>query len=503
MTVLRVSLVLTAITLMSRGLGLLRDLAITYFYGATAETDSFYAATSLTYAAYIVIGVSLTSVTIPFLRESADGVERQAEYRTISAILNITALILIVFAIVGTLNADALAHALVGTKGAESTAIYIAMLMPSIVLLGSAGILSGLLNQRRVYSPVTAAPAMLNLAVIAAVLVPWTNKDMWIAVMGTLIGSVLFFVIQIPRLYGINYRHVWHVKADRQVIFRFFLPVLPVLAVAFVSYAYTFIDIAIASRLADGIVTAVSVATKLIQLPQGVIATGLTAASFPLLAAYIQRGDVPLAARLTANISLVILFFALPVTCFMAVTSDLIIGIVFGESAFTEEKLAVTARILGMNSLSLPALALNVFLLRIFYAREKWSVPLLAFGIGFLAKCVISYALFEKLGADTVAISTIFSCTLTTLIMVVFLNINLGDVFGTSFIFGLGRIVAASALVTALMLATRHRITFLVPDSWQIGIFLLLAFLAVATMAVLLHTLLRAEFALFKELRNR
>ena len=48
MSLLRISVVLTVIALLSRGLGLARDLAITYVYGATLETDSFYAATSLT-----------------------------------------------------------------------------------------------------------------------------------------------------------------------------------------------------------------------------------------------------------------------------------------------------------------------------------------------------------------------------------------------------------------------------------------------------------------------
>lgn len=502
MSLLRISVVLTVIALLSRGLGLARDLAITYVYGATLETDSFYAATSLTYAAYVIIGASLTSVTVPFLRESPEGVDREAELRAISSILNLTTLALFAVAIIGMFNADGISLLLVGSKGADTTAAFIIVLMPSIILLGSAGILSGILNQSRVFVPVSAAPALLNLCVIIAVLLPWQGGDISVAVLGTLVGSMAFFLIQIPRLHGISYRHCWRLDLDRASVVRFFGPAIPVLAVAFLTYAYTFVDIALASRLGDGIVTALNVAAKLIQLPQGLIAMGLTAASFPLLSSHIQKGELPLAARMTGRVSLVILFMALPVTAFMAVTSDLVIGIIFGKSAFSAEALSVAARILGVNALSLPALALNIFLLRVFYARQRWRIPVLAFAAGFAAKIVLSYGLIGLAGVDTLAVSTVLSATLTSFVMVIHVSADLSGAFGRTFRTSLARILLATVGLAALLAVSRQIVTYTAPGIWDAGLFALLAVQAALVMLGLTRALVRAEFALFKELRS-
>ncbi|MEM7441333.1 MAG: lipid II flippase MurJ [Pseudomonadota bacterium] len=502
MSLLRISLILTIIAMMSRGLGLARDLAITYVYGATPATDSFYAATSLVYAAHVIIGASLTGVTVPFLREGADDNGREAEFRTISSILNVTILALSVLTVFGMVYADVVARALIGTESATSTAGFIFILMPSVILLGAAGILSGILNQSHIFVPVSAAPALLNLFVIIAVLIPWRGSDVHIAIIGTLIGSIAFFLIQIPRLYGVKYRHNWRINLDKQQFSRFFGPAVPVLAVSFLTYSYTFVDIAFASRLGEGIVTAVNVATKLIQLPQGVIAMGLTAATFPLLSAYIKKGELSLAAQLTGNVSLTILFLALPTTAFMVVTSDLIIGIVFGKSAFTEEALDVTMLILRINAMSLPALALNIFLLRVFYAKEQWRIPLLAFATGFAAKCLLSYTFVDIAGVDIIAISTVLSVSLTTLIMTFHVNSVLQGAFGPKFTVGLSRILVAASGMAALLLFSRKALLRIMPDIWELGLLLLLAALGVLIMLILARTLFRAEFSLFWDRRS-
>lgn len=503
MSLLRISFVLTIVALLSRGLGLVRDIAITFVHGDTLATDSFYAATSLTYAAYIVVGASLTSVTVPYLRETADGSGRDAELRAISSILNVTALLLVALAMLGMFYSDVVAHALVGERGAEITAGFIFILMPSIILLGSAGILSGILNQSRVFFPVSAAPAMLNIFVIVAVLIPWGVNDIRTVLLGTLAGSVAFFLIQIPRLHGVNYRHTWRIRSEKRHFARFFGPAMPILAVSSLTYSYTFVDISLASRLGDGIVTSVNVATKLIQLPQGIIAMGLTAASFPMLSAYSHSNQFSHAARLAGNVSLVILMLALPVTAFLVVTADLVIRIVFGQTTFSQEGLVVTTRILGLSALSLPALALNIFLLRVFYALTTWRIPLLGFLAGFVVKLVFSHGLLGVLGIDTIALSTVLATSLTSLIMAVNLKDGLNCVFGTSFVAGVGRILIATILVTLLVVGARRVIMHLAPDLWDVGLFSVLAVLASLAMLVLLKSILRAELALFWQLRAR
>lgn len=112
MSLVRVSLGLTFLALLSRALGLGRDLAVTWAFGATLDTDAFYIASSLSNAAYVVVAVSLSNATIPFLAGLPDEGQGEAGLRAVSGLLNLVIVALAVLALGGLVGAGGIARLL-------------------------------------------------------------------------------------------------------------------------------------------------------------------------------------------------------------------------------------------------------------------------------------------------------------------------------------------------------------------------------------------------------
>ncbi|MGJ8585351.1 MAG: murein biosynthesis integral membrane protein MurJ [Marinosulfonomonas sp.] len=450
MNVFRVSFALTIIALISRVLGLGRDLAVTWSFGANAVTDSFYIAASFAYASYIIIGASLTSASIPFLSGKKIGNNSENAFRSISNLLNLVLLSLIVAAVFGILYADSISGIISQTEDIESrrnTTLFIMLLLPAIVGLGAAGLLTGILNHYHVFLPAAAAPALLNLSVIVCTFTFRTGFGIYSSIAGVLVGSLLFIGVQIPILYRVKYKHSWSIRLSDPNLFALIAATMPILAVAFLTFGYTFIDNFVGSMLDEGTVTAVNIATKLIQLPQGLIAMGLSIATYPKISELLAKNEIPEASQLLSKVSKIILFLAMPATIGLAVTSDLLVSSVFQKGPFSDAAADATSNIFGIMVIALPGFSLNVFLLRIFYAMKRWKGPVATYLIGFTIKLFLSLYLVDALGSSALSFSTVFAVYINSLLLLWLINKNMDSPFNLAFFLVILRVFLATAVM--------------------------------------------------------
>ncbi|NVJ64180.1 MAG: murein biosynthesis integral membrane protein MurJ [Flavobacteriaceae bacterium] len=495
MSILRTSVALTLLALLSRILGLGRDLTVAWVFGANAETDAFYIASSIANAAYVVIAASLTSVTIPLLTRRADP-DVKADNYFYGGLVNLVFLVLAGLAALGVSNADRIARIL-ASEASEAmiaqTADYIAVLMPTIALLGTAGMFSGLLNYNRVFLPVAFAPVLLNLSVVLNVVLFGRQFGLEAAVFGTFLGAVLFLAVQTPVFYRTGYRHIWRLALRGSATREFLASAWPVIAVALVSYAYAFVDISVGVRIGEGTVTGVNIASKLIQLPQGILAMGLTTAAYPLVARLVEAGNQGAAAVLTRKLAVIIVLFSTVAAVLILVQSDLIVSVVFGHGTFPPQAAAMTSDILAVLALALPALALNVTLLRVLYAARDWMTPLVAVLIAFVVKVVSAYALLGRFGIDAIALSTVVSVNFNAVLLMLFINHRVARPFNANFWASAAKVMAASVVIGALLSGLRYMTGEWLSEIPDIVVFFGISLTGTALFAVAALGLLRKE----------
>jgi putative peptidoglycan lipid II flippase len=237
-------------------------------------------------------------------------------------------------------------------------------------------------------------------------------------VYGTLIGAALFLLVQVPGL--IYYRFRWrpainlHHPGVQKVLALVGPRVLTVAAIQFIFYAQD----NIASRLAEGSVTALANGWLFMQVPETLIGTAIATVLLPTLSEQVTRGQSQ-AFHDTVNRGLrVLLALSLPVATLVAVGVRPVIDILGFDPAGAELVAWVTrAYLLGLVGHSL--LEVTV---RAFYAQQDARTPLKIYWAGALTFVVLGFALAWLIGPAGIALANAIVFTSIAGILLMVLN---------------------------------------------------------------------------------
>ncbi|MBI5956259.1 MAG: oligosaccharide flippase family protein, partial [Chloroflexi bacterium] len=149
----------------------------------------------------------------------------------------------------------------------------------------------------------------------------------------------------------------------------------PVMAGLLVSTTGIIIDRNLASRTGEGSIAAMNFATRLIQLPLGLVSTAIASATLPILSQV--AGDLEGFKRALAGGLKLIVFLILPATVGLAVLAMPVIAVLFQHGAFRAQDTAVTASALLLYLPGLPFAAVDQLFIFAYYARKNTLTPVL------------------------------------------------------------------------------------------------------------------------------
>ena len=452
MYAVRATILLLALQLLSRCLGIIREIAIAWRFGASASTDAYFVAFSIPNAFYVVVGTSLTAVIVPLLAKYEAQGQHHESMRVASLAINVVLLFIGMLALGGILGASKIAWALGGGFSAATlklTTQFTALMMPSIVFLSVAGVMAGLLNCRHIFGPPALGPIALNLVIILGALLAGAGgpRGMLGLVIATVLGSVSFAAIQLFSLRGIGYRHRWTFDIKDPVVKRIFNMLWPVVMLSGFNYLYTIIDFRLASAMTEGSITALNYASKLIQLPQGLFAMAVTTAIFPALSKLVHNAQEDEMASLLVKGLRVIIVLAAPAAVGLAVIGEPLIQLLFQRGAFGAQATTMTSSALLYMTIGLIGFCLNIPLIRAFYALQDLHTPLFVglFSVG--VKFLLSLALGETMKHNGLALATSIAVLLNASILALLMQRRLQCFLDYKFF-----IFARNVIITACLM---------------------------------------------------
>lgn len=419
--------------IISRVLGLLREVVLTNLFGAGIASDAFKIATIIPRTIYdLLIAGHVNGAIIPVLTEIIEKKGRDELWRLVSILLSIVTAIMALLVIFLQLFAPLMVLIFGGGKSPEAQALAVSLLRltsPALIFMGMFSIISGTLYALRSFTWPAFATSVFNAVIVIVALifspapeysmqvmdnyqVVWvaTRPDHGIMVMawGWLLGSVAYVVFQLPGLRGAKIRPTlnWN-HPDLRRIGMLYIPVMFSLVMDTLiirPFSYN-----LASGTGAGSISYMDYATTLIQFPQGLVATAISIAILPTLSrqavALNDQSDykdtLGLGMRLT--ISLI-----LPATVGLFVLAYPIIALLFEHGAFTADNTAITATVLRFYLIGLPFAAIDLLLVYAFYARQNTLTPaligLFSLVIYMIVAVVLlpSYGLYSLMIADSV-----------------------------------------------------------------------------------------------------
>lgn len=478
--------------LLSRVLGLVRDIIISAQFGTRPELDAYRATFNILDLIYLVVaGGALGSAFIPVFTGMIGDDREDDAWRLVSGVLNWVLLALVLACALIALLADPLVALTVGSGFDPAkralTAQILRLLLIQPVLLGLGGLAKATLESFDRFTLPAVGANLYNVGIIGgALLAPWLGIGglVW----GVVAGAALFLLVQLPGLRGVGARYRPALSVGTPGLRQVGQLLGPRL---FGQSAWQINMIAIASfasLLGSGAVAANGYALQLMLLPHGLIALSLGTVMFPRLARHYAAGDTPALRQEALGGVRSVLFLALPAAALLATLRLPVLRLLYQRGQFDAASTTLTAGALGFYALGLAAFAAAEILVRTFYAMHDTRTPVYI-GIGaVLLNIALGWSLLQvqaSLGMLALAFSIANTAEAAALLWQ--LRSRLGPP-GRAFWGALARMFAAAlacaAVSLALLALSQAALPFLRPGDnyrWPADFVPLALWLAVAT----------------------
>ncbi len=468
----RAALVLLLGNVLSRVLGLVREQTIAYLFGVSGAASSFVAASQVPTMVFdLLLGGAVTAALVPVF---ADYARNNREFSALfGAMLALAAVVLGAMVLALSIFAEPLVRVLVpgfasqaanqclisastataATGNNEAAADLLAqtvtltrLALPAAAFLGLSGVVNAALYAgHKPHYPAFCA-AVYNLSIIVTALALVGRFGIASLAVGVLVGSVGQLVFQAPGIWRMGLRPrlaLRHPGVPR--ILRLYAPVFAGLIITQLAIV---LDRNLASCTGQDSIAAMNYATRLVQLPLGLVGTAIALAVLPLLAAAGGRADTADFRRILSQGIRLILMLMLPVFALMVIWHQPIVALVYERGAFDASDADATGLALLLYSLQLPLTGLDQLFIFAYYARKNTLTPVLVgiLGIGFYL--AVALPLLQTLGMPGLVLANTVQNSGHALVMLWLLRRLLGGVGGADFGAFFARI-GASALIVA------------------------------------------------------
>lgn len=465
---------IVAWTTLSRVLGMLRDMAFAYFLGAGALMDGWAIAFKIPNLARRLFGEgAAASSLIPIYSEELHRDPRSAGRLALSVVTAVF-LLLSVLTLLGEAFIWLYYHLAATHDGTRLKLALSGVMLPYMVLICTAAILGGLLNAHQHFAAPAAAPAILNVFIIAAL---WIGGrilrvpqeiHVFVVAAAVLLAGVAQLGIQLPplRQRGIRLRPAWDVHAPsfRKVLLLMGPMILGLTATQINTLVNDFVALwlsgspekgqsfALFGRTIDyplweGAVSHLFYAQRLYQFPLGVVGVSLATAIFPVMSADAARRDFAGLCRTVSRGLRCTVFVALPAAVGLLLVSRPLVALLLERGRFTEADTVRTAVTLSFYVLGLAGYFAQQVLTRAFYSLQESGTPARSAILAVLLNVALSLILVWPLGTGGLAAATAACSYVQVIILAVALRRRLGSAVLT----GLGAALRDTAAATLCM----------------------------------------------------
>jgi putative peptidoglycan lipid II flippase len=423
MNLLKATGTIGGLTMVSRVAGFAREMLMSRILGAGIYTDAFYVAFRLpnTFRRLFGEGAFSAGFVPLYSQRLQSGGEGEAK-RFSEEVLAVFLPTLILFTVVFEIAMTPFIWAITGWHGEQLIfGTHLTQItFPYLLLISLVSLFSGILNSIARFTAAAFAPALLNLAMLAALLIFHEGgRTSAIAVSaGVAVGGVL----QLGLLLAACKRAGIVLKLRRPQLTpgvrQFIRVVLPATLGAGVYQVSVFIDTFFLARIGTGAVSWFNYADRLNQLPLGVIGAAIGTAILPQVSRHVDIGEADKAARVQGQAAELAMLLCLPAALALAVSALPLVSAIFEAGKFTASDAQNTALTLSLIALGLPAYVLVKVLTPGFYARRDTATPVKVAIVVLVVNVILNFALIWGLGwgigglAAAVALSSWINCAI-------------------------------------------------------------------------------------------
>ena len=460
-------------TLLSRVLGFVRDALILSYLGTGPAYQAFVVAFRLPnmFRRFFAEGAfNLAFVPMFSKRLEANDQPNAFANEAFSGLASILIVLTVAAQVAMPWLIFALASGFAGTETFDLSVEFGRIAFPYILFISLAALASGVLNAAGRFAAAAAAPVLLNILLVSAILfAAYTERDVaraliWMIPLAGFAQLVLVWIA--AKRAGITLRlQRPRFTPDMRHLVKIAVP-------AAMAGGVMQINLLVGQQVASYFDRAVGwlfAADRLYQLPLGVVGIAVGIVLLPDLSRRLQSGDDTGARAAFSRATEISLALTIPASVALMVIPLPLVSVLFERGALTSDDSAAIAVAVAIYGLGLPAFVLQKTLQPLFYAREDTKSPFRYALVAMTVNAALAFGLAPFIGWIAPAIAT----TLAGWIMVLCLAIGtrpMGEVarFDTQLRRRIWRICLASAGMGGILWsASASMSTFLGMDGWR------------------------------------
>ncbi len=453
--------VVSGFTMLSRVLGLMRDILFFSCFGSSAVASAFILAFTLPNLFRRMLGEgTLSSAFIPVFAEDLEKQGAQSAHRILNQVLSRLALFLLCLSVVVCLFSLLIPDGWELARKWMDGAYLNAIAFPYVLLICMSAIIVGALNTHRSFFAGAFSPVILNLSMIGALVFGKWGMGLDGMELATVlcIGVVAGGIVQLAMPWlQLRWQKAWKWELDlgnSEQLSR----IRSLFWIGAFGAAVAQVNILVSRFLAYSLddqaaLPYLFLSARLIELPLGVFAIAISTVLFPELARSSGSSDGRRFEEIFARGFRLTLAITLPAAIGLGMLADPILRVLFQWGRFGGEDVIQASKVLFVSVAALPFYALSAYLVKAFHARKQMKPPLVAGIFSFAVNLGLSLFLMNRYGVIGLAWANVgASCAQALILILLFKNVSPWSYFKVSPFYLLSIILSSVGMAGAIYL---------------------------------------------------
>ena len=415
------------ILILSKVLGLGREMLIGSTYGADWRVDVFVIVSTIPTVVLYLITNGVSSAFIPIYNKCISETNDENEaIKVTNNIVNIVFFTSIALMILGIFFSPILIKIIAPGFSEEQYLLavkYLRIFFITIIFVGIEGVITGFLqcNNKFMYNPLSIT--IFNISSIILILVLSPKMGIYGLVVGTIISTILRVVIIIIGAFKSKYKYKLYINFNDKYLKILIKMIIPIILSTLVLEVNVIVDKSFASLATEGAISIINYSDKILSLIRSLFYYLLSFIIFPILSKMYYKNKKKYSRSSSVGMY-VIMYFTVFIAIYLFISAEDIVKLIYFRGSFRLEAIYKTSIVFKIYSLSLIWFVLKDFIKNLSITTEKTKVILLATIVNMLTNVVLDIILFNKYGIYGLAIATTISVMMEFIIFFINYIIN-------------------------------------------------------------------------------
>jgi len=424
----RIAIVLMLITIFSKLFGFLREITLSYFYGASSISDAYLISLTIPGVIFSFVGTGLATGYIPMYSKIKNDYGEEDASKFTNNLTNIIVLLSSIIILFGLLFTEQLV--LIFASGFEGETLELAVKFTRISLIGV--FFSGLVYIYNGYLQIKSnfiVPALigfpLNIIIITSIYLS-SHNNILILIIGSVIAtaSQLLFILPFVFKKGHKYKFIIDIKDQHFKTMAYMA--LPIIIGVSVNQINVLVDRTLASQIAIGGISALNYANKLNGFVQGLFVVSISTVMYPMISKMSAERNIIGLKKAVSEALTGVNLLVIPATIGFMIFTEPIVKLLFGRGAFDSTAMAMTSQALFFYAIGMIGFGLRDILSRAFYSLQDTKTPMINASIAVVMNIILNIILSKYLGIGGLALATSISALFCTLLLLFSLRKKIG-----------------------------------------------------------------------------